>query len=147
MTRYLIAGLAMALILAFWRLDHVTTSLDTATKLVGELEAVAESRRNTQRLLLELDTTNTKRLTDAQAHNKTLLDRLGSGAQRLSVPVRCPVVRTSTGPGSVDDAEARAELDPATAQRVVTITNDGDEAIIALNALIDHVNTACTPRK
>lgn len=147
MTRYLIAGLAMALILAFWRLDHVTTSLDTAKKLNGELEAAAESRRNTQKLLRQLDIDNTKVLTDAQARNKALLARLGSGTQRLSVPARCPVVRAGTGPSSVDDAEARTELDPAHSQRIVSITNDGDEAIIALNALIDHVNTACLPRK
>src|SRR5690606_39666804 len=63
-----------------------------------------------------------------------------SGTQRLSVPAKCPVVRTSASPGRVDDAEARAELDPAAGQRIVAIANDGDEAIIALNSLIDWVN-------
>ncbi|WP_339479092.1 lysis system i-spanin subunit Rz [Pseudomonas sp. RL_5y_Pfl2_73] len=147
MTRYLIVGLAVALILAGWRLDHVTTSLDAATERVGTLERAADSRRNTQKLLLQLDTQHTQVLTDAQAQNKALLARIGTGTQRLSVPARCPVVRTGPGPSSVDDAEARAELDPAAGQRIVAITNDGDEAIIALNALIDHVNAGCLPRK
>ncbi|SCW91819.1 lysis system i-spanin subunit Rz [Pseudomonas sp. NFACC05-1] len=146
-TRYLIAGLVVALILAGWRLDHVSTRLSTATERVSTLEAAAESRRNTQKILRQLDTENTKVLTNAQASNKALLARLGSGGQRLSVPARCPVVRASTSPGSVDDAEARTELDPAHGQRIVAITNDGDEAIIALNALIDHVNASCLPRK
>lgn len=149
-TKYLlaaIAALSLVSILALWRLDHVSTSLDAATERVGTLEAAAESHRNTQKILRQLDTENTKVLTDAQARNKTLLARLSSGSQRLSVPGRCPVVRASTGPSSVDDAEARTELDPAHGQRIITITNDGDEAIIALNALIDHVNTACIPRK
>ncbi|TWC18129.1 prophage endopeptidase [Pseudomonas sp. SJZ085] len=137
----------MALILAFWRLDHVTTSLSTATERVSTLEAAAKSRRNTQKLLLQLDIDNTKVLTDAQARNKALVARVGAGTQRLSVPARCPVVRASPGPGSVDDAEARAELDPAHGQRVLAITNDGDEAIIALNALIDYVNAGCVPRE
>lgn len=147
MTRYLIVGLVVALILAGWRLDHVTTSLDAATERVGTLERAAKSRSDTQKLLRQLDTDNTKVLTDAQARNKTLLASLGSGGQRLSVPGRCPVVRAGTGPSSVDDAEARTELDPAHGQRVITITNDGDEAIIALNSLIDWVNTSCLPSK
>jgi prophage endopeptidase len=147
MTRYLIAGLVVALILVGWRLDHVSTRLSTATERVGTLEASIESRKATQKLLAQLDTDNTKVLTNAQASNKALLARLGSGGQRLSVPARCPVVRAGTGPGSVDDAEARTELDPAHSQRIITITNDGDEAIIALNALIDHVNAGCLPRK
>lgn len=145
--RYLVAGLAMALVLALWRLDHVSTSLDTATERVGVLEAANASRKATQKLLTQLDTDNTKVLTDAQAQNKALLARVGTGTQRLSVPARCPVVRASPGPSRVDDAEARAELDPAAGQRIVAIANDGDEAIIALNSLIDWVNNACLPRK
>ena len=145
--RYLVAGLAMALVLALWRLDHISTSLDTATDRVGVLESANASRKTTQKLLTQLDTDNTKVLTDAQAQNKALLARVGTGAQRLSVPAKCPVVRAGPGPGRVDDAEARAELDPAAGQRIVAIAGDGDEAIIALNSLIDWVNTACLPRK
>lgn len=141
------AALAVGLLLALWRLDHVSTSLDTATARVGELETANASRRTTQKLLTQLDTDNTKVLTDAQAKNKALLARVGTSAQRLSVPAKCPVVRASPGTGSVDDAEARAELDPAAGQRIVGIANDGDEAIIALNGLIDYVNTTCLPRK
>lgn len=147
MARYLVAGLAIGLLLALWRLDHVSTSLATATQRVSELETANASRRATQKLLTQLDTDNTKVLTDAQAQNKALLARVGTGAQRLSVPAKCPVVRTSPGPGRVDDAEARAELDPASGQRIVGIANDGDEAIIALNGLIDYVNASCLPRK
>ncbi|MBD9459126.1 lysis protein [Pseudomonas sp. PDM05] len=145
--RYLVAGLAMALVLALWRLDHISTSLDTATERVGVLEAANASRKATQKLLTQLDTDNTKVLTDAQSQNKALLAGVGTGAQRLSVPARCPVVRTGPGPSRVDGAEARAELDPAPAQRIVAVATDGDEAIIALNSLIDWVNTACLPRK
>ncbi len=137
----------MALVLALWRLDHISTSLDTATERVGVLEAANASRKATQKLLTQLDTDNTKVLTDAQAQNKALFARVGTGAQRLSVPARCPVVRASPSPGRVDDAEARAELDPATGQRIVAIANDGDEAIIALNGLIDYVNAGCQPVK
>lgn len=147
MTRYLIAGLAMALILAFWRLDHITTSLDTATKLVSELEAAAESRRNTQRLLLELDTQHTQERERANQVNAGRLARINTGAERLSVKAACPAVRAASPAASVDHAEARAELDPASAGRIVATANDGDDAILALTALQDYVSTACTPRK
>jgi prophage endopeptidase len=140
-------ALAFGLLLALWRLDHISASLDTATERVGVLEAANASRKATQKLLTQLDTDNTKVLTDAQAQNKALLARVGTGAQRLSVPAKCPVVRTGPSAGRVDDAEARAELDPATGQRIVAIANDGDEAIIALNSLIDWVSTACLPSK
>jgi len=141
------AALAIGLLLSLWRLDHISTGLDTATERVGVLEAANASRKTTQKLLTQLDTDNTKVLTDAQAQNKALLARVGTGTQRLSVPAKCPVVRASASPGRVDDAEARAELDPAAGQRIVAIANDGDEAIIALNSLIDWVNATCLPRK
>ncbi|TWC50129.1 prophage endopeptidase [Pseudomonas sp. SJZ080] len=141
------AALAIGLLLALWRVDHVSTKLASAEEEVTTLTNAAESRRNTQRLLAQLDTDHTKVLTDVQAQHKAQLARVGTGAQRLSVPARCPAVRATATTAGVDDAEARADIDPAAAQRIVAITNDGDEAIIALNGLIDYVATACTPRK
>ena len=141
--RYLVAGLAMALMLALWRLDHISTSLDTATERVGVLESANASRKTTQKLLAQLDTDNTKVLTDAQAQNKALLARVGTGAQRLSVPGRCPAVRDTAATAGLGDAEARAELDPAAGQRIVAIANDGDEGLIALRAAQDYINTVC----
>lgn len=152
MTRYLIAGLAVALILTGWRLDHVSNSLDRAKAVISDqvdtintLEAAAQSRRNTQKLLAQLDTEHTKALTDAQARNAATLAAVGTGAQRLSVPARCPAapVRTTTSTTRVDDAAERAELDPASAQRIVATATDGDAAIIALTGLQDYVNRTC----
>ena len=68
MARYLVAGLAMALVLALWRLDHVSTSLAAATQRVSELETANASRRATQKLLTQLDTDNTKVLTLSLIH-------------------------------------------------------------------------------
>lgn len=143
MIRYLIAGLAMALILALWRLDHVGTSLQAAKDRVVTLEAAAESRRNTQRLLAQLDTEHTKALSDAQAANSKLRADVRNGARRLSVNATCPAVRdtaTSTGLGH---AEARAELDPAAAERIVAITDDGDRGLIALQAAQAYITNVC----
>lgn len=150
MIRYLIAALAACLVLIYVGWSHIqgqAKDMAVAKDRIDTLELAAESRKNTQRLLAQLDTEHTKALTDAQAKNKALLTRVGTGAQRLSVPARCPAVRTTSATTGLGDAEARAELDPAAGQRIVAIANDGDEAIIALNGLIDWVNTACLPRK
>lgn len=146
MIRYLIAALVGCLLLIYGGWSHIqgqATELAGAKDRIDTLERAAASRRNTQRLLTQLDTDNTKVLTDAQAKNKDLLAGVGTGAQRLSVPAKCPVVRAGPSATRVDDAETRAELDPASAQRILTTGTDGDEAIIALNSLIDWVNTAC----
>ncbi len=45
----------------------------------------------------------------------------------------------ATGPGRVDHGEARAELDPAAAQRIVAIAGDGDQGLIALAACQGYV--------
>ncbi|WP_286762259.1 lysis system i-spanin subunit Rz [Pseudomonas sp. UBA2047] len=55
----------------------------------------------------------------------------------------CSATGSTTASG-LGHAEARAELDPAAAERIVAIANDGDDAIRQLTALQDYVRTACT---
>lgn len=141
------AVLLVSLLLALWRIDHVSTSLTTATDTIATLNAAAESRRNTQRLLLDLDTKHTQDLTNAQKTNARLRSAVATGERRLSVIATCPAVRTTASPTGMDDDQARADIDPASAERIVTIANDGDDAIRALNGLQDYITTACIPRK
>ena len=146
MNRYLLyalAACAVAILFGWSRIEGQAKELATATDRITTLKAAAESLRNTQKLLAQLDTEHTKALTDAQAQNKALLASLGTGAQRLSVPARCPAVGATSAATGLDDAETRAELDPEAAQRIVAIPNDGDDAIRALTALQDWVTTAC----
>lgn len=142
MARYLIAGLSLALILALWRLDHIDTSLSAATQRVRELENANESRKNTQRLLTQLDTEHTQERERANQTNANLRAAVAAGEHRLSVLAKCPA-GGSASPSSLDHDQARAELDPAAAERIVRITNDGDDAIRQLSALQDYVRTAC----
>lgn len=146
MNRYLLyalAACAVAILFGWSHIEGQAKALAIATDRITTLNAAAESRRNTQKLLAQLDTEHTKALTDAQAQNAALLVRIGTGAQRLSVPARCPAVGATSAATGLDDAETRAELDPEAAQRIVAIPNDGDDAIRALTALQDWVTTAC----
>ena len=79
-------------------------------------------------------------LTDAKTNQARLRDRLATADLRLSVQlyaapaIGCDGMQTATGArGVVYDAH-RARLDPAHAQRIIGITGDGDQGLIALQA-------------
>ena len=146
MTNYLIAALVACgvVIYAGWqKIEAQSVALDQAAKQISTLEAAAESRRNTIRLLAELDTQHTQERERANQTNASLRADVAAGNRRLSVlATSC----TATGPASaagVGHAEARAELDPAAAERIVRIANDGDDAIRQLTALQEWVGKAC----
>lgn len=146
MIRYLIAALAACLVLIYGGWSHIkgqAKDMAVAKDRITTLELAAESRKNTQRLLAQLDTEHTKALTDAQTVNNQLRTAVATGAHRLSVKATCPAVRNTSATAGLGDAEARAELDPEAGQRIVAIANDGDEGLIALRAAQDYINTVC----
>ncbi|WP_368857197.1 lysis system i-spanin subunit Rz [Pseudomonas sp. 32_A] len=138
-----IAGLSIVTILAFWRLDHVSTELDAKSSRIDELEASIESRKNTQRLLAQLDTQHTQERERANQTNASLRADVATGNRRLSVLTAGLLAAGSASATGLGNAKTRAELDAAAAERIVAIANDGDDAIRQLNALQDYVRTAC----
>ena len=149
MTKYLlaaIAALSILSILAFWRLDHTSAALDATTQRMRELEASNESRRNTMRLLADLDTQHTQERERANQSNAALRAAVAAGKRRLSILAEsCTAGPASTT--SLGNGQARAELDPAAAERIVRIANDGDDAVRALTALQAYIATACPVAK
>ena len=71
---------------------------------------------------------------DAQQKINQLRADVASGAQRLSIRASCAASITGGNP------EARAELDPKAADDLITITADGDQAILELNSCVDLYN-------
>ena len=59
--------------------------------------------------------------------------------ERHAPPVSGHVMPASTTTGGVVHAAPRARLDPAHAQRIIAITDDGDNAVIALRACQAYV--------
>jgi hypothetical protein len=86
------------------------------------------------------DQTHHKELSDAQTNQARLRDRLATSDLRLSVlldatdPAGGCAVPASTAAAGVVHGGARAQLDPAHAQRIVAITDTGDQGLIALKA-------------
>lgn len=102
-------------------------------------------RRTLEQHLATLDQQHTKELSDAQRNQARLRDRLATADVRLSVLIKDSAsgcnVPTTTGAVGVVHAARRAQLDPAHAQRIIRITDDGDNALIALRACQAYVRT------
>ena len=79
-------------------------------------------------------------LADEKTKQARLRDRLATADLRLSVQLDattttgCDAVQTTTRTGSVVHGAHRAQLDRAHAQRIIGITGDGDQGLIALQA-------------
>jgi len=146
MTNYLIAALVACgvVIYAGWqKIERQATQIDQAVGKIETLEAAAESRRNTIRLLADLDTQHTQERERANQTNASLRADVATGNRRLSVLTSSLLAAGSASATGLGNAKTRAELDAAAAERIVAIANDGDDAIRQLNALQDYVRTAC----
>ena len=90
------------------------------------------------------DQQHTKELSDAQRNQAVLRDRLATSDIRLSVLLAedpasgCDVPAAASAVGVVHAAR-RAQLDPAHAQRIIAITDAGDQGLIALRACQAYV--------
>ncbi|WP_136478973.1 lysis system i-spanin subunit Rz [Pseudomonas sp. DG56-2] len=100
-------------------------------------------RRALEERLQAKDKTHFKELHDAQQAQARLRDRLATSDLRLSVLLATPSgdrgVPATTSAGGLVHGAARGELDPAAAQRIVAITDDGDQGLIALKACQSYV--------
>ena len=94
--------------------------------------------------LQSIDEAHFKEFSDAQKNISRLRDRLATSDLRLSVLLAedsasgCNLPAT-TGTVGVVHAARRAQLDPAHAQRIIAITDAGDQGLIALRACQAYV--------
>ena len=94
---------------------------------------------------VETDGQQPQQKTAEQRDQDRLRDRLATADVRLSVLLDAGdvaagcAVPAAAGTGGVDHATVRARLDPAHAQRIVAITDEGDRGLIALQACQAYV--------
>lgn len=103
-------------------------------------KAEQDKRLALEQKLSASEQTHYRALSDAQRDQDRLRDRLATADVRLSVlldaddvAAGCAVPATA-GPGGLDHGAPRARLDPAHAQRIIAITDEGDRGLIALQA-------------
>jgi hypothetical protein len=98
------------------------------------------------------DQSHHEALTNAQKDQARLRDRLATADLRLSVfldatdSVSGCSVPAGTGADGVVHGGTRARLDPAHAQRIIGITDAGDQGLIALAACQAYVKEVSTPK-
>jgi prophage endopeptidase len=113
-----------------------------AQATLHQQQAEQHKRLALEQQLSASDQQHARELNDAQHQQTALRDRLATADVRLSVLLDassdCPMPAPAT-PGGVVHAGARARLDPAHAQRIIGITDDGDNAVIALRACQAYV--------
>lgn len=135
-----------------WRLgERLSKQADLHRDDLARITMAAAAQVSTEqgkRLAAEQRATNadqqhTKELSDAQRNQARLRDQLATADVRLSVLIEDSAsgckVPTTTGAVGVVHAARRAQLDPAHSQRIIRITDDGDNAIIALRACQAYV--------
>ncbi|MFI7801060.1 bacteriophage lysis protein [Pseudomonas sp. DD1] len=122
--------------------DALANVSAAAAKQVSEEQG---RRLALEKTLATSDQQHTRELSDAQRNQALLRDRLATADVRLSVLLDatdsasgCNVPAASGAVGVVHAAR-RAQLDPAHAQRIVAITDAGDQGLIALRACQAYV--------
>ena len=110
-----------------------------ALAVVGVLQDEQGKRAALEDRLKADDEASHKERTRVQKDTQKLRDDLATTALRLSVVLASGAgtgecLSAAAGPGGVVHGGARAELDPAHAQRIIGITGDGDEGLTALAA-------------
>ena len=110
----------------------------------AQQKADEEKRLALEQRLSSSEQTHYRALSDAQRDQDRLRDRLATADVRLSVLLDADdaagcAVPAATGTGGMDHGALRARLDPAHAQRIIAITDEGDRGLIALQACQAYV--------
>ena len=119
---------------------HQTVLTDMANANSAQILAEEGKRLALEQWLAASDQSHYRALNDGRTKQARLRDRLATADQWLSVQLDaiashgCDAVQTTTGAGSVDYGARRAQLDRAHAQRIIGITGDCDQGLIALQA-------------
>ena len=114
------------------------TSLANANS--AQILAEQGKRLALEQWLAASDQSHYRVLTDEKTKQARLLDRLATADLRLSVLLDSTTANGSGGMQATPSAVSvvhgayRAQLDPANAQRIIRITSEGDQGLIALQA-------------
>ena len=138
---YVLLGIVLAVLSAFGG-GYWKGSKDEVTRQQLEIAKLnAEARQKEQALTMAVTQTATALRTSNEKARQISKERdlaISSGALRLRIPVKatyCPVqTTTDTAVATGDSSQEGSELDATTAQSLIAITDDGDEAIRQLTA-------------
>jgi len=146
---WVILGVLMAVLGAFGG-GYYKGGEDENARQQAEIAALNAVAREKEQALVSAVTKTATQLVKVNNNAKIEIAKrdaaIASGALRLRIPIQspaCPVPTPVDAPApSGDRVQATAELDPAFAQRIISITDQGDANTRQLNACIDAYNAA-----
>ena len=106
----LCAVLVIGLLLALWRLDHVSTRLDAATSRVGVLEGEAKAYEQALIVRDSIDRQYQEAIRNAEDSKPQLVADLTAGVKRVYVRAACVPAHTDAT-GSADAATPELAAD------------------------------------
>ena len=116
----------------------------------AQARAEQDKHLATEQALATSDQQHTKELSDAQRNQARLRDQLATADVRLSVLIEDPAsacnVPATPGTVGVFHGAARAKLDSAHAQRIIAITDSGDQGLIARRACQAYAKEVSTAK-
>nr|WP_232111618.1 lysis protein [Pseudomonas guariconensis] len=127
---------------------HAREREEAAAAALDQLAVQQAARRDLEDRLQAQGQAHWKEMNDAQQTQARLRDRLATADLRLSVLLDAGSIaaqgcdgglREAPGAGGLVHGAVRAQLDRAHAQRIVTITDEGDRGLIALKACQSYV--------
>ena len=145
-----------------WQANHYAQALSTqaaqysmeqesaAAAALDRLQAHQARREALEARLQESSKTHWEEMQDAQHTQARLRDRLATADLRLSVLLADSAqgsgggLQSTAGAGGLVHGAVRVELEPAHAQRIIAITDEGDRGLIALQACQAYVREMAT---
>ena len=146
---YVILGIVLAVLGSFGS-GYWKGSKDELTRQQLEIAKLNAEARQKEQILVSAIQTQATKLQKANQDAKLAQQKrnadIDSGALRLRLPAKathCPIqVSDTTTPASGDSSgEARAELSPEIGKTLFAIAEEGDKAIVKLNACVDAYNS------
>jgi len=140
--RWLVLGLLLAATIAAagikgYNAGYAANEAEYGREVAAANDRARAAERDGRERLAALATRHYQEETHARIENDRLRADLRSGTRRLSIAIAQPPACADRAAAAESGAEARAELNPAAAEALVAITDDGDAAIRQANALID----------
>ena len=140
---YVLLGIALAVLTAFssgyWKGAEAEVE-----KQQLEIAKLNEEARQKERALVAAVNIQAIQLVKANNEARVQITKrnadIAAGIVRLRVPVSCPVQASGDAPAASGADTGTAELQPATAQAVLTVGDDADATVRKLNTCINLYN-------
>ncbi|WP_057976773.1 lysis system i-spanin subunit Rz [Pseudomonas lactis] len=135
------AALAIGLLLALWRLDHVSTRLTTSTERVGVLEGQAAAYEQALTVRDSIDSQYQEAIRNAELSKPQLVTDLNAGVKRVYVRAAC--VPANPKPTGSTDAAA-PELAADARQDYADLVAAHAKVTAQVIGLQDFITRACS---